>query len=154
MTEVLGIGIKLDIRNVDITIEKNKNILKIKNKREYSSEKYDLYKRNWRCKLNIGEKIKFIEGNDIYLYDFEYLNQKDKIFSRSEILYIGLNIRNEKEILLSGNKYYLLSPSSKIKIGKGKIGNDIEDIFVNEDTIVRDILRVTDGLLVRKPLEV
>ncbi|RDD52753.1 hypothetical protein BA065_00545, partial [Nanoarchaeota archaeon NZ13-N] len=90
----------------------------------------------------------------IYLYDFEYLNQKDKIFSRSEILYIGLNIRNEKEILLSGNKYYLLSPSSKIKIGKGKIGNDIEDIFVNEDTIVRDILRVTDGLLIRKPLEV
>jgi len=154
MTEVLGIGIKLDIRNVDITIEKNKNILRIRNKREYSSEKYDLYKKNWRCKLNIGEKIKFIEGNDIYLYDFEYLNQKDKIFSRSEILYIGLNIKNEKEILLSGNKYYLLSPSSKIKIGKGKIGNDIEDIFVNEDTIVRDILRVTDGLLIRRSLEV
>ncbi len=153
MAEVLGIGIKLEVKNVDIIIEKVENVLKIRNKREFSSEKYDLYKRNWKCKLNIGDKIRFLEGDNVYIYDFKYLYQKDKIFSRSEVIYLGLNLKFEREFNLARNKYYLLSPSSKIKIGRGKVSNDIGEFFVNEDTIARDILRITDGILIRRSLE-
>jgi len=154
MVEIIGINIRAEVKDSDIVLEKTGNILRIKNKREFSSDKYDLYKRDWRCKLYFGDKIRFIEGNNIYLYDFMYLNQKDKIFSRSEVIYLGLNLKFEKEITLTKNKYYILSPTSKIKIGKGKVGNEKEDFFVNEDSIVRDILRIVDGLLIRRPLEI
>jgi len=154
MVEIIGIGIRLEVKDYDILLEKTGNVLRVKNKREFSSDKYDLYKRNWRCRLHFGDRIRFLEGDNIYLYDFEYLNQKDKIFSRSEVIYVGLNLKFEREIVLTGNKYYLLSPSSRIKIGRGKIGNEIGEFFVNEDSVIRDILRAVDGLLIRKPLEI
>jgi len=154
MVEIIGIGIRVEVRDSDITLEKTGNLLRIRNKKEFSSDKYDLYKKDWKCKLHFGDKIRFLDGDNIYLYDFEYLNQKDKIFSRSEVIYLGLNLKFERELTLIRNKYYILSPSSRIKIGKGKVSNDREEFFVNEDTIIRDILRVVDGLLIRKPLEV
>ncbi|MEM4773092.1 MAG: hypothetical protein QW648_03735 [Nanoarchaeales archaeon] len=150
MIEILGIGIKLDVDNKEIELEKNKNTLNIKDKISISSQAYDIYNKNWKCRLFFNDKIKFISGHDIYLYDFDYLNQKDKIFSRSEIIYVGLNLKEEKEIDLIQDKYYILSPSSKIKIGKGKIGSDLKETIIDTENVIRNILRAIDGLLIRK----
>ncbi|MEM1684544.1 MAG: hypothetical protein QXD60_02185 [Nanopusillaceae archaeon] len=140
----------MDVENIEVNIEKNNNILNIKDKKFVSSQAYDSYKKNWNCKLLFGDKIKFIDGHNIYIYDFDHLNQKDKIFSKAEIIYIGLNLKEEKEIDLIQDKYYLLSPSSKIKIGRGKIGSDLKESIIDVENVIRNILRSVDGLLIRK----
>lgn len=148
--DILGIGLKLSLEEGKVTIkkEKEKIILEYNNK-TIASTNYKDYKKNWQATLLIKDnKIKLMESNiNLYIYNFNDLNDKNKIYGLNQLIYLGYLLKKPEEFVLEYDKY-LLSPTEKISIGNGKIGSDFDSKLINEEKITRDILYVTDGLLI------
>jgi len=148
--DILSIGVKLSLEEGKVTIkkEKEKMILEYNNKTLESSN-YKDYKKNWQAILLIkNNKIKLVESNvNLYVYNFNDLNDKNKVYGLNQLIYLGYLLKKSEEFILKYDKY-LLSPTEKISIGNGKIGSDFDSKLINEEKIARDILYVTDGLLI------
>ena len=148
--DILGIGIKLSLEEGKITIkkEKEKMILEYNNKTT-TSLNYKDYKKNWQATLLIKDnKIKLLESNiNLYIYNFNDLSDKNKVYGLNQLIYLGYLLKKSEEFILKYDKY-LLSPTEKIFVGNGKIGSDFDSKIINEEKIARDILYITDGLLI------
>jgi len=148
--DILGIGIKLSLEEGKVTIkkEKEKMILEFNNKTT-TSLNYKDYKKNWQATLLIKDnKIKLLESNtNLYIYNFNDLSDKNKIYGLNQLIYLGYLLKTSEEFILKYDKY-LLSPTEKISVGNGKIGSDFDSKIINEEKIARDILYITDGLLI------
>jgi hypothetical protein len=148
--DILGIGIKLSLEEGKVTIkkEKEKMILEYNNKTTTSSN-YKDYKKNWQATLLIKDnKIKLMESNiNLYIYNFNDLSDKNKTYGLNQLIYLGYLLKKSEEFILKYDKY-LLSPTEKISVGNGKIVSDFDSKLINEEKIARDILYVTDGLLI------
>jgi hypothetical protein len=148
--DILCIGIKLSLEEGKVIIkkEKEKMILEYNNK-TIASSNYKDYKKNWQATLLIKDnKIKLMESNiNLYIYNFNDLSDKNKTYSINQLIYLGYLLKKSEEFILKYDKY-LLSPTEKISIGNGKIGSDFDSKLINEEKIARDILYVTDGLLI------
>jgi len=148
--DILGIGLKLSLEEGKVTIkkEKEKMILEYNNKTT-SSLNYKDYKKNWQATLLVKDnKIQLIESNvNLYIYNFNDLSDKNKIYGLNQLIYLGYLLKKSEEFILKFDKY-LISPTEKISIGNGKIGSDFDSKLINEEKIARDILYITDGLLI------
>jgi hypothetical protein len=148
--DILGIGIKLSLEEGKVTIkkEKEKMILEFNNKTT-TSLNYKDYKKNGQATLLIKDnKIKLLESNiNLYIYNFNDLSDKNKIYGLNQLIYLGYLLKKSEEFILKYDKY-LLSPTEKVSVGNGKIGSDFDSKIINEEKIVRDILYITDGLLI------
>jgi hypothetical protein len=148
--DILGIGLKLSLEEGKVTIkkEKEKMILEYNNK-TITSLNYKDYKKNWQATLLIKDnKIQLIESNvNLYIYNFNDLSDKNKIYGLNQLIYLGYLLKKSEEFILKFDKY-LISPTEKISIGNGKIGSDFDSKLINEERIARDILYITDGLLI------
>jgi len=148
--DILGIGLKLSLEEGKVTIkkEKEKMILEYNNK-TITSLNYKDYKKNWQVTLLIKDnKIQLIESNvNLYIYNFNDLSDKNKIYGLNQLIYLGYLLKKSEEFILKFDKY-LISPTEKISIGNGKIGSDFDSKLINEERIARDILYITDGLLI------
>jgi len=148
--DILGIGLKLSLEDGKVTIKKEKeNVVLEYNNKTTTSSNYKDYKKNWQATLLIKDnKIKLVESNiNLYVYNFNDLSDKNKIYGLNQLIYLGYLLKKSEEFILKYDKY-LLSPTEKISIGNGKIGSDFDSKLINEEKIARDILYVTDGLLI------
>ncbi|MGC9079428.1 MAG: hypothetical protein ACP5G1_01685 [Nanopusillaceae archaeon] len=148
--EIIGIGIKLDIEKGKIKIEKNKNKMTIDYGKTITSNDYNDNKINWNGEIEIKDNsITLINSDrDLYIYEYNQISNKDRIYSINQVIFIGYNLRETKKFTLKENHLYLLTPSKKIIIGKGKIETDFASKLINEDKIGRDILLASDGLII------
>ena len=147
--EVLGIGIKLEIENGELKIRKEKNQLILEYNKVVSSSMYNDYKKNWKASILFKDnKIKLIDSNlNLYLYDFNQINNKERIFGFNKVVYLGYNLKKDEEFQIK-DKPYLLSPSEKILLGDGKVESSFYSKLADEERLSRDILYVMDGLLI------
>ncbi|WP_231434265.1 hypothetical protein [Candidatus Nanopusillus massiliensis] len=89
-----------------------------------------------------------MESNvNLYIYNFNDLSDKNKIYVKIQLIYLGSLLKKSEEFILKFDKY-LISPTEKISIGNGKNGSDFDSKLINEEKIARDILYITDGLLI------
>ncbi|BFI73886.1 hypothetical protein YN1_8730 [Nanoarchaeota archaeon] len=147
--EVLGIGIKLEIENGELKIRKEKNQLILEYNKLVSSGMYNDYKKNWKASILFKvDKIKLLDSNlNLYLYDFNQINNKERIFGFNRIIYLGYNLKKDEEFQIK-DRPYLLSPSEKILLGDGRVESAFYSKLVDEGKLSRDILYVMDGLLI------
>jgi len=147
--DILGIGLKLSLEDGKVTIKKEKENVVLEYNNKITSSNYKDYKKNWQATLLIKDnKIKLSESSiNLYVYNFNDLGDKNKIYGLNQLIYLGYLLKKSEEFILKYDKY-LLSPTEKISIGNGKIGSDFDSKLINEEKITRDILYITDGLLI------
>ena len=147
--EVLAIGIKLEVEKGELKIKKEKNKLTLEYNKVVSSDMYNDYKKKWNATILFEEnKIKLIDSNvDLYLYDFNQINNKERIFGFNKVVYLGYNLKKGEEFEIK-DKPYLLSPSEKISLGDGKIESSFYSKLADEEKLSRDILYVSDWILI------
>lgn len=146
--DVLGIKLKGSFNNEEITIGKENQKVYIQNKVKISSEDYLPTKKSWKVRLKIQDnKISYVKGDDIYFYYLEDLINVEKVFSKYEVIYAGISIKEVGELTLKFGKPYLASPSKFIKIGKGKVATEVYEGLVNEKEIIKLVVLYSDGLI-------
>ncbi|BBL45578.1 hypothetical protein MJ1_0416 [Nanobdella aerobiophila] len=148
--EILIIGNKIDIEDGNVNIKKEKNRLSVEYNKIIESYQYNDLKINWSVKINfIYNKIKYIESTrDIYVYDYTQINDKDKIYNFNRLVYLGYSLKEYREIEIKKNGIYLLSPSEKVSLGNGRIETDFGSKLIEEDKVSKDLLLLSDGLLI------
>ncbi len=147
--EILAIGVKINIDNGKIKVEKVKNSIKITYLgKTYETSKYNIT-RDYTYEFEIKSNKIYFSSGEIYLYNFNEIYNVDKIFSKAGLIFIGLNLSEEKVFSIKENSVYLLSKTSKIMVGGGKIETDFGSKLVNEKELAKDILLISDGILIR-----
>ncbi|MGC9133328.1 MAG: hypothetical protein ACP5GJ_02920 [Nanopusillaceae archaeon] len=147
--EVYGIGIKIEVESGELKIRKEKNQMILEYNKQVSSNMYNDYKKKWEARILFEDnKIKLLDSNiNLYIYDFNQINNKERIFGFNKVIYLGYNLKKDEEFEIK-DKPFLLSPSDKIILGDGKIESSFYSKLVDENRISRDILYIMDGLLI------
>lgn len=149
--DIVYIGGKIDLDSGNIKYYRDNRGLFIEfSKKIINLGEYKSNKNRFSSEIKIdGDNIVYVSGDDLYLYEISLDNLEKLIYSRNDILYVGLNIKDEKKVKLREQGTYILSPSKKIKFGNGKIETDFGSIILTNEKPLRILLNISDGIIIR-----
>jgi len=93
-----------------VTIKKEKEKMILEYNKTIASSNYKDYKKNWQATLLIKDnKIKLMESNiNLYIYNFNDLSDKNKIYGLNQLIYLGYLLKNLKNLLLEYDNIFII----------------------------------------------
>lgn len=152
MADIYYIGGKLlDLDRVNIKYyAKDKRLIIGLDKSDIKLDSYGNITFNFSSEFNLNkDEISFIQGDNLYIYNLDNIGREDYVYSINDLIFLGYNIKENKKFKLKENINYLISPSSKIKLGGGKIETDFNKILIKDEKIIRNILLSSFGIIIR-----
>lgn len=151
MAEIYYIGGKIEINSGNIIFEgKNGELSITYNKNVWKLNEYGKINFVFKSIINLSKnELSFVDGDNIYIYNLDDIANDNRIYSENDLIFIGYNLKENKKYTLKEDRNYLITPSSKIRVGGGKIETDFDRKLIKDEKIIRNLLSISYGFIIR-----